>query len=72
VKVRQILGSLEKLTFQESAVSRLTQSRMAKVGREDLIEAAAKKSVFTVLIFDLISIAGNAVYNSCVVKTISP
>jgi hypothetical protein len=31
-RVRQILGSLEKITFQESAVSLLTQSRMPKVG----------------------------------------
>ena len=37
--------SVKKLTFKESAVSRLTQSRMPRLVEKSLIEAAAKKNV---------------------------
>jgi hypothetical protein len=41
----QNCDSVKKLTFKESAVSRLTQSRMPRLVENSLIEAAAKKNV---------------------------
>ena len=43
----QNCDSPKKLTFKESAVSRLTQSRMPRLVEKSLIQAAAKKNVGT-------------------------